>query len=189
MNTVKLCRRVRNDDGAALIEFAIILPLMLIILFGLTQLGFAMKTSSTVTGATRSGARVVSATYPAAARSGDPTTIANTLDSVRIAVERDLVGLPPQATPLTLVVFEADASGNPTGGASCASSCISWTWDGTQFASKSGSWSDPMSCGVNVDKVGVRVIALHDITSPFLNDLTVTRTTTMRLEPVSEAAC
>ena len=188
MNTVKV-RRARNDDGAALIEFAIILPVMLIIFFGLTQLGFAMKTSSTVTGATRSGARVVSATYPAAARSGDPTTIANTLDSVRLAVERDLDGLPAQATPLTLVVFEADANGNPTGGASCASSCISWTWNGTKFASKTGSWSDPMSCGVNVDKVGVRVIAHHDITSPFMNDLTVTRTTTMRLEPVSEAAC
>ena len=54
-------RRARNDDGAALIEFAIILPVMLIIFFGLTQLGFAMKSSSTVTGATRSGAPASSA--------------------------------------------------------------------------------------------------------------------------------
>lgn len=183
--------RARGEHGAVLIEFAIVLPVMLIIAFGLLQLGFAFKTSSTVTGATRTGARVISSTYPAAARAGVAERDL-ALDNIRISIERDLVGLPAQAVPTTLWIYEADVNGDPTSGPSCTSSCIRYTWNpGTEhFDQDAGTdWPDPTSCGADVDRVGVQVTALHDIDSPFLNDLVVTRDTIMRLEPVTDAAC
>ena len=172
-----------------MVEAAVVIPVMLLLFAGLTQLAFAMSTSSSATGASRTGARLAASVYSDAARSGDAARLANTLDAIRTGVERDLVGRPSGATPTSLWLYRADAAGNPASGASCASDCIRWTWDGTQFASRTGTWSNPDSCGSVIDKVGVRVSLVYDVTSPFLGDVTVRRTTTMRLEPVTNLTC
>lgn len=181
------CRTTRDHDrGAAMIEATFVIPVMVLIFFGLTQLAFAMSTTSSATTASRTGARLASSSYAPAVASG---TTAASLDNIRLGVERDLDGRPSQAEPVSLWVYEADGDGNPTSGASCSGSCIRWTWDGTQFASQTGTWTDPDACGTTIDWVGVRVVLEHDITAPALDDITVTRTTTMRLEPITDGSC
>lgn len=172
-----------------MVETAIVVPIMLLLFAGLTQLAFAMSTSSSATGASRTGARVAASVYAEAALSGDATKLDATLDAIRLGVERDLSSRPPGATPTTLWLFRADANGNPASGAACSSDCVRWTWDGTQFASRAGTWTDPDSCGSTVDTVGVRVSLGYDVASPLLGDITIRRGTTMRLEPVTNLAC
>jgi len=178
-----------RERGAVMVETAIVVPVMLLIFAGLTQLAFAMSTSSAATGASRTGARLAASVYAEAALSGDATQLNNTLDAIRLGVERDLSGRPSGATPTTLWLFRADANGNPASGPSCSSDCVRWTWNGTQFASRSGTWTTPDSCGSVVDTVGVRVSLTYDVASPFLGDISIRRATTMRLEPVTNLAC
>ena len=181
--------RRRSERGSVMVETAIVVPVMLLIFAGLSQLAFAMSTSSSATGASRSGARLAASVYAEAALSGDATQLNNTLDAIRLGVERDLSSRPAGATPTTLWLYRANASGDPASGAACASDCIRWTWNGTQFASRSGTWPNPDSCGSVVDSVGVRVSLTYDVASPLLGDVTIRRSTTMRLEPVTNLAC
>ncbi len=178
-----------RQRGAVMVEAAFVIPVMILLFFGLTQLAFGMNSASTSVGASRTGARLASSTYAGAARSGDAARLNSALDAIRTSVERDLDGLPMQGTPVRLWVYEADAAGQPSSGSTCSTSCIRWTWDGTRFASRAGTWSDPDACGAEVDSVGVRVVVDHDITSPFLSDITIHRATTMRLEPITDSAC
>ena len=55
-----LTRRTRcvAEDGAALIEFAIVLPLMLLVLFGTIDFGLLFQRYQVVTNAAREGARI-----------------------------------------------------------------------------------------------------------------------------------
>lgn len=49
--------RLRNEDGGAIIEFAIILPLVLIVVFGICEFGILLFDKAVITNASREGAR------------------------------------------------------------------------------------------------------------------------------------
>lgn len=51
-------RRTRREDGAALIETAFVLPIMLLVCVGILEFGRAYQTWQVVTNAAREGARV-----------------------------------------------------------------------------------------------------------------------------------
>jgi len=48
----------RDQDGAAAVEFALLLPLLVLLLFGLIQFGIAFNTKIQATNAAREGARM-----------------------------------------------------------------------------------------------------------------------------------
>ena len=48
----------RDQDGAAAVEFALLLPLLVLLLFGLIQFGVAFNTKIQATNAAREGARM-----------------------------------------------------------------------------------------------------------------------------------
>jgi Flp pilus assembly protein TadG len=50
-------RRLRSSDGQTLVEFAVVIPLVLLLLVGIFQLGRAYAESIQVTNAAREGAR------------------------------------------------------------------------------------------------------------------------------------
>jgi Flp pilus assembly protein TadG len=50
-------RRARGEDGAAAVEFALLLPVLLIILFGIIDFGRMYNTQITLTQAAREGVR------------------------------------------------------------------------------------------------------------------------------------
>jgi len=68
--------RVRNfadsDRAAALVEFAIVLPILLLIVFGIVDFGRALYTANNLTSAVREGARLASTQI-----SPDPTVAAS----------------------------------------------------------------------------------------------------------------
>jgi Flp pilus assembly protein TadG len=52
--------RCSQDDGQALVEFALVLPLLALVLFGVIQFGIAFNNYVTLTDAVRAGARTAS---------------------------------------------------------------------------------------------------------------------------------
>ena len=62
-------RRSHRDDGAAALEFALVLPLLLLLLFGIVDFSRAYNTHISLTAAAREGARVL------ALNSGDPVQV------------------------------------------------------------------------------------------------------------------
>ncbi len=65
MRRLPLLSGVR-DRGAAAVEFALMLPLVLLIIFGLVDFGRALNTQITLTQAAREGARLASFGQPSA---------------------------------------------------------------------------------------------------------------------------
>ena len=78
-------RKTREENGQALVEFALVAPLLFLILFGIVQFGIAFKNSIALTDAVRTGARqaAVSRTVanPVAATDSAVIGAANDLDS------------------------------------------------------------------------------------------------------------
>lgn len=61
MHTLRTSRR-RDDRGASAIEFALIVPFLLLLFFGIVEFGRAYQTRLTVTHAAREGVRVLAVT-------------------------------------------------------------------------------------------------------------------------------
>jgi Flp pilus assembly protein TadG len=70
MQRVRLMKG-RNRKGAAIVEFALVVPLLLLLLWGIVDIGRAFYTLNNLASAVREGART------AAVMSTDPTTAAN----------------------------------------------------------------------------------------------------------------
>jgi Flp pilus assembly protein TadG len=51
-------RRGRSEDGAQLVEFALVLPLLLLVMLGVAEYGFMFQRYEVVTNAAREGARL-----------------------------------------------------------------------------------------------------------------------------------
>ena len=60
MVPVTLRRLLRSERGAELLEFALVLPILLLVLAGILDMGFLFKDYEVVTNAAREGARMAS---------------------------------------------------------------------------------------------------------------------------------
>ena len=65
------CRRARSERGAAAVEMAIVLPVLLFVLMGLVDFGRAYNAQMQLTQAAREGARLVSLGMPIGTRVSD----------------------------------------------------------------------------------------------------------------------
>jgi Flp pilus assembly protein TadG len=117
-------RFFRSEDAQGLIEFALILPpLLLILVFGLVEIGTVLSVAMTMSSATREGARVASAMVNgggALGCSAGQSPNAATVDpNVVAAVERVLVGNGSRITLADLSqirIAKATATGSETAG-------------------------------------------------------------------------
>jgi Flp pilus assembly protein TadG len=50
--------RLRNEKGAQLVEFALVLPLLLLVILGIAEFGFMFQRYEVITNAAREGARI-----------------------------------------------------------------------------------------------------------------------------------
>jgi Flp pilus assembly protein TadG len=64
-------RRLRRDQGQAFVEFAIVLPILVLLVFGITQFGMAFRNYLAITDAARVAARAA-----AVKRTSSPCTAA-----------------------------------------------------------------------------------------------------------------
>jgi len=55
---------IRSNRGVAVIEFALVLPLLLLLCFGITEFGRAWMTMNVLTSAAREGVRLAAVTAP-----------------------------------------------------------------------------------------------------------------------------
>jgi Flp pilus assembly protein TadG len=78
-------RRAR-DRGTAAVEFALVLPLLLLIVFGMIDLGRALNAQITLTEAAREGARLAALGYPAGVVDAHAQAAAPQLSGVTVTV-------------------------------------------------------------------------------------------------------
>ncbi len=66
-------------DGQALVEFALVIPIFILIVIGIIEFGRLWMTLNTLTGAAREGVRVAAVTAP------DPTLVNNAVNNILTA--------------------------------------------------------------------------------------------------------
>jgi hypothetical protein len=103
--------RLRSEDGAELVEFALVLPLLLLVLGGIVDFGMLLQRQQVVTNAAREGARLAAVGYGAADVQARVTTF------IREGVND------PAATPVASVVC------SPMGGEPCWGKQVTVTLD------------------------------------------------------------
>jgi Flp pilus assembly protein TadG len=78
-----MSRIKRDDKGAAMVEFAIVLPVILLILLGIIEFGRAYNTQISIQAAAREGARELALRHSSAdvvkATDGDPSVTIDTI--------------------------------------------------------------------------------------------------------------
>jgi hypothetical protein len=90
--------RARDDRGAAIIEFALVAPLLLVLVWGIIETGRAFYTINGLASAVRDGARYGAAACPQSGTSGVPNIpgCAAAIDSIVVRAFQP-IGLPLNA--------------------------------------------------------------------------------------------
>jgi hypothetical protein len=180
-------RNGRNENGAALIEAAIVLPLLLILVFGALEFSMAFNQSGTLAAAARAGARTASTLAK------DPAYAVKAANAVAAALQT--TG-PTQVDEVWIYKVAPGSGSGPVGGSfpGC-SDCVGYRW---VPATRSFDTSNPMgsmwpanaqnACpdisNDTPDRIGVYVRGHHDfVVKIFGATRTLTAKTVMRLEP------
>jgi hypothetical protein len=178
-----------DDRGAAMVEMAILMPLLILLIIGVFEFGAAFKDFLTTSNAVRDGTRILSA------RGTDPEA-----DCVALLAAVDALSLATRFDHLVSVeIFKADDSGDPIPG-----SINTYTYgfgdptDCSDEAPNCGGWNcviqyPPADRQVLVgdtqpplDLVGMRIVYTHDWMTgfpPFSGSITIDEQTISRLEP------
>lgn len=175
-----------------MVEAAIVLPLLLLVLFGIIEYGMMFRTSLTMSEATRAAARVAVA-RPRSEYYERAAADAATGSLLAAGIQDSQIG--------TLVVYRANpvTGGLLNGGdtdadiEACSVDCWIFDWDaGTDsYVARSGpEWlhTQQYACGSEkeTDYLGVHLKGTHHfLTGFFTGEQTLRERTIMRLEPIS----
>lgn len=150
-------RRVGGEDGAVIVEFALMAPLLVLLVLGIVEYGSVLRNETTVTGAVRNAARV-GAQYKddAFGDQGALTSLNASIGSAqRITINRVVIyradsasGAPPAAClSVNVTSSPSDAHG------SVADSCNVYSGAQVASAGTSTKWSAAAdTCTGNVNK-------------------------------------
>ena len=191
-----------RERGAVMVEAAMIVPLVLVLVFGMIDFGLLLGKSHNATQATRAGARETARL----SRQPGYQTI------VRDAVVQSLGSFEASATKIAIYrVDPSSTDGLPVGASSrndlwikCTVDCWRYEWNGSTWALMPGGdpWDDdeqhacPPGVGTGIaDEAGIYVEGKHDYVTLLLgpvlgSSFTIRRTSTARLWPVqSDVPC
>ena len=84
---MKRFRKINNQNGAAMVEFAIVLPLLLMLIFGMIEFSVMLYDKAMLTNATREGARLGILYRP------DPIPVDDIPDTVTNYLQNNLISL------------------------------------------------------------------------------------------------
>jgi Flp pilus assembly protein TadG len=88
--------RLRSERGAAAVEFALIVPLLIVLVLGIAEFGRAFQVQGTLSAAAREGVRVMALQNdPAAAR----TAVRNAATSLKPAITDAEIAISPSTCP------------------------------------------------------------------------------------------
>ena len=179
-----------SERGAVLVETAILIPVILMITFGLIEFSSVYQSSAVAAGAVRAAARTASAEALQTSYATDAAAAA--------ATALHTVG---SNEPVEMWVYQANSNGYPGSGtdfSSCAANCIKYLWSQStkSFDTSSpqgGGWpaSVQHACNAsNWDSVGVYVKLNHTfLTKLFGTSIALTDHAVFRLEPAPTALC
>jgi Flp pilus assembly protein TadG len=185
-------RRRDDERGAALVETAILVPIVILLTFGLIEFSSAYQSSAVAASTVRSAARTASAEAMLSGYATDAAAAAATaLKTV------------PADEPVEMWIYRANDKGYPgangnTSFSSCATQCISYPWD---VATRSFNTASPGGSGwvsttqkacspSDWDSVGVYVKLRHKfLTNLFGTTIDLTDHAVFRLEPAPTQLC
>lgn len=179
-----------EERGAVAVEAALVLPLLIVLLFGIFEVALLVNDNLLMSQAARSAVRT------AVALPRDPG-----FDTEAALAASGVLGADRQGSIEELIIYRADpATGKPaSGGAAseCFVDCVRYQWDSTAEAFErvpGTDWdaSTQMACGGRdaTDFVGVEVRGRHEwATGLFGDGLQLVERAVMRLEPVLSGSC
>ena len=106
----------RNEEGAALVEFALVVGIFVMVLYGLIYFGMALATKQRVTNAAAEGAR----SAVGASSAADAQTIAQNRVLALLGAPNGRYTVTPVAAPCNAAV---------TNGPQCITVTIAWDWE------------------------------------------------------------
>lgn len=178
----------KRERGANLVEFAIVVPIVLLVVIGILEVGVAFRDLLTVSNAAKEGVRVM------AAMGDDPMSDCVVLTKTSSALASSVT----LANLIQIEIFKADTAGNQSPGTTNVytlpvgadpTDCTEWSPNPTEIDSLV--WSPEarnvkMGTDDILDIAGVRVTYTHNwITGfpPFVGSFVVNEATVSRLEP------
>jgi hypothetical protein len=208
-------RRARREDGAVAVEAALVLPILVILVFGIIEFGFLLRDYAGVSSLVRSGARIASTGAdhgPATCETGPSAPVCTPTSSPALAQEAaDAIQRSGSATNPDqidyILVFKANAKGYPgavgntTMPADCGgtANCVKFTWRDAldSFKYTSGSWDSknisacfPGNAVNPMDRVGIYLKATHPMmTGLFGTSITISDRAVMDFEPLATQSC
>ncbi len=171
-----------RSRGAAAVEAALVLPLILLIFFAILEFGLLFKDWLSTISAVRAGVRIASA---------EPR-VASFADDAAKQVQNGSTAL-DMSSIQQLWVYDADAAGNPDGGYATCTKCVRYRWDAptNKFVFTYSNWAAAtQNACVNDpahDTIGIYLEVKHKaITGAiFGSSITLKEHTVMSLEPMS----
>ncbi len=212
---MRVSRRARREDGAVAVEAALVLPILVILVFGIIEFGFVLRDYAGVSSLVRSGARIASTGAdhgPGTCETGIGAPPCTSTSSPALAQEAaDAIQRSGSATNPDqidfILVYKANSKGfpgaetNTTMPNDCTSTpnCVRFTWRASldTFKYSSGSWDSksisacfPGSPTNPMDRVGIYMQATHKmLTGLFGTSLTLTDRAVMDFEPLATQTC
>jgi hypothetical protein len=167
---------------------ALLLPILLLLVIGIFELGGAFKDYLTTSNAVRDGTRILSAT--GTLPTSDCVAVVKAAEAMSLATDIESL--------VTIEIFQADEDGDPNPGSintytysfgdpsvctSTAPNCGSWTCTIQQLPS---SRTALVGSGASPDLIGMRITYTHNWYTgfpPFNGFITIEEQTISRLEP------
>lgn len=211
-------RRGHGDSGATAVEFAIVVPVLLLLVIGMLEFAFVMRDYLSVSSATRVGSRVASTgasagpgTCPGAPIVCVPAKVPALAQNAADAIQQAGLGMPQDYIDYILVYDSNDkgypgSAGNATMPArdECGNStypnCVAFRWAPTinRFVYVTGAWdsSTIYACPPTAsnpdgpDSVGVFMQATHPYLSRLFGaTMTITNRALNQFEPLPINQC
>ncbi len=197
------------------LEAALVMPLLVLLVFGIIEFGFLMRDYAGVSALVRTGARIASTGAddgPGTCETGAEAPPCTSTSSPALAQEAaDAIQRAGSATPPDMIdyilVYKANTHGYPgsesntTMPVDCSgtSNCVKFTWRDSldAFRYTSGSWDSrtisacfPGSSSHPMDRVGIYLKATHSmITGLFGTSITLHDRAVMDFEPLATQSC
>ena len=202
-------RRRRRERGQALVEFAILIPVLTTMLLGMLEFGTAFNHQLTLGYAVREGARIgadlVNGGGTLGCNTGQSPNAANVDGVIIEAIDRVLSssGSPiPESQVVKIRIFQANASGGDTLGNDndwVYSSSLYTLPDGTQVNFKPGATQTWGACNrsnvlghtasltpAQIDSIGVSISYTYKMVTPVIGaNLAMTDVAVMQFNPTS----
>ena len=200
-----------DDSGAAAVEFAIVLPVLLLLVVGMIEFAFVMRDNLSTSSAVRTGVRTAitgAADGCVAGTAGTSSCVPSLTQAAANSVEKGGLGMPKNSINYILV-YKANNLGFPGANgvstmatkAACGTTvanCVAFIWDQTANSGagglvySSGGWNSQAinACLPITDQVGVFMSVDHPyITRLFGATLTVSDRAVMRFQPLDPTSC